>query len=71
MRSTAAVDGLIMWHGAAILGLVWLTVAAASFDGFLAKTNYASSAKPPACIGEHGCDPLMRASWQLDRPSHN
>jgi hypothetical protein len=68
MRSTAAVDNLILWHGAGILGLAWLTVATASMDGFLAKTDYTFSAKPPICTVEHGCDLLMRSNWQLNRP---
>jgi hypothetical protein len=67
MQSTAAVDDLILWHGAGILALVWLIVAAASLNGFLTKADYASPAKPSACIVEYGCDPLMRASWQLNR----
>jgi hypothetical protein len=46
MRSTAAVDDLILWHGAAILGLAWLTIAVVSMDGLLAKTEHASLAKP-------------------------
>jgi len=67
MRSTAAVDDIILLHAAAILGLVWFIVATASLNGFLAKIGYATSVKPPVCVVEHGCDPLMRANWQLDR----
>jgi hypothetical protein len=67
MRLTAAVDDLILWHDAGILGLAWLAVAAASMNGFLAKPDYTFSDKPPVCIVEHGCDLLMRSSWQLDR----
>jgi hypothetical protein len=67
MRSIAAVDDLILWHAAGILGLAWLAVAAASMDGFLAKTGYAFSTNPPVCVAEHGCDPSMHLSRQLDR----
>ena len=56
MRSPAAVDDLILWHGAGIIGLVWLVVAAVSMSGFLAKTSYGSSVARPACTAEHECD---------------
>jgi hypothetical protein len=46
MRSTAAVDDLILWLGAGILGLAWLTIAVVSMDGLLAKPEHASLAKP-------------------------
>ena len=68
MQSTAAVDDLILWQGAGILGLVWLIVAAASLGAFPTKIDYGSSARPPACIVAQGCDSLVRSSWQLARP---
>jgi hypothetical protein len=40
MRSTAAVDDLILWLGAGILGLAWLTMALVTMDGLLAKPEY-------------------------------
>ena len=67
MRSTAAVDDLILWHGAGILALAWLIVAAASMDGILAKTDRASLSKPTVCKVEHGCDPSMWSRGQLVR----
>jgi hypothetical protein len=55
MRSTVAVDDLILWLGTGILGLAWFTIAAVSMDGlvektepaFLAKPAMASAARPP------------------------
>lgn len=67
MRSISAVDDLILWHGAGILGLAWLALATASMNGFLAKADYPLSTKPPACIVEHGCDSSMHSSAQLHR----
>jgi len=40
MHSTAAVDDLILWLGAGILGLAWLTIAVVSMDGLLPKPEY-------------------------------
>jgi hypothetical protein len=60
MRSTAAVDDLILWLGAGILGLAWLTIAGVSMDGLLAKTEHVSLAEPAVCTAEHGCDRSMR-----------
>ena len=67
MQSTAAFDDLMLWQGAGIVGLVWFIVAGVSIDRFLTKADYASPAKPSVCIVEYGCNPSMRASWQLDR----
>jgi hypothetical protein len=64
MLSTAAVDDLILWHGAGILCLAWLIVATASMDGVLANSSHASSYKPTACMMEHGCDPSLHSSVQ-------
>ena len=60
MRSTAVVDDLILWLGAGILGLAWLTIAVVSMDGLPAKTERVSLAEPAACAVEHGCDRSMR-----------
>jgi hypothetical protein len=64
MRSTPAVDNLILWHAAAILVLAWLIVAAASIEADLAKP--ASWATPVHCEMEYGCNPSMHSSLQTD-----
>jgi hypothetical protein len=46
MRSTVAVDDLILWLGTGILGLAWFTIAAVSMDGLVVKTEHAFLAKP-------------------------
>ena len=60
MRSTAAVDDLILWLGTGILGLAWLTIAVVSMDGLLAKTEHVSLAESAVCTVEHGCDGSRR-----------
>lgn len=67
MRSTAAVDDLILWHGAGILGLAWLIVAVASMDGVLARSGDTSFAKSTACAVGHECPISMHSSWHMSR----
>lgn len=66
MRSTPAVDDLILWHAAAILVMAWLIVAAASIEGSLAQPNHSSWAKSNGCKGEYECGLSIRSSLQLD-----
>jgi hypothetical protein len=66
MRSTAAIDSLILWHVAGILSLAWLIAAVISLDGLRAQASYAP-AKSIGCNVEYDCDLSPRSMWQLHR----
>jgi hypothetical protein len=53
MRTTAAVDDLILWLAAGILALFWLGIAGASFGAYLKQTDvHLLAAQPIACTAD-------------------
>jgi len=63
MRSTAAVDDLILWLAAGIFGLAWLGVAVVSMDALFVRTEPGSLTKNPvSCSTAHeaSCDRTAR-----------
>jgi hypothetical protein len=82
MRSSVAVDNLILWHAAGILFLAWLIAAAVSVEGVLAEPSHASSAScasrpaslPVALILRGPASPCVcpnpHASLGLSLPHH-
>jgi hypothetical protein len=50
MRTTAAVDDLILWLAAGVLALLWIGMAGASFGAYLTRAEARSSAvQPTSC----------------------
>jgi len=53
MRTTAAVDDVILWLAAGILALLWLGMAGASFGAYLTRADARLlAAQPNSCTAE-------------------
>jgi len=58
MRTTAAVDDVILWLAAGILALFWLGMAGASFGAYLTRADARLlAAQPSSCIADASACP--------------